>query len=244
MGSTLHDILPTAHRIVMMKQNPTASVVNIVVAASRTKVQRTVQSVEAVSADLGRHILESNAEDESTTAPEKTSNRCGNESAKGTPVVAVQTLLHEEKLTSFLGVAVVDTTKDEDSQNTAKTTYDYLKAAPPVELVNETNDENWDGGGRDKIGDEPDLKNRWRLEGNDDNRDDDEYDDGTAVPDVELVPEQVVGSRGNHGGLETIEGSCAQGDHHNENNTDDPTGEGLEEDEEGHRTRTSGVVFE
>ncbi|KAI6763571.1 hypothetical protein HG531_012959 [Fusarium graminearum] len=116
-----------------------------------------------MSTNLGMHVLESDADNHSTTAPEQTADRCSDKGAKGTPVVAVQTLLHKEKFSSLFGVAVVDTAKDKDGQDTTEAANNNLEAAPPVELLNEANNKDRDGGRRDEIGDEPDLKNRGGL---------------------------------------------------------------------------------
>lgn len=183
--------------------------------------------------DLSRHVLVRKTEGKSTTAPEKTSDRGSDESAKGTPVIAVETLLHKEKLTGLLSVAVVDASKDEDSQDTSETTDNDLKATPPVELVDETDHQDGNCSSGDEIGDEPDLKNGGGLESDDDDRDDDENDKGTDVPDVELVAEEIVGAGGDHSRLKTVKGSCAHGDDHDEHNANNPARKGLEEHEKG-----------
>lgn len=205
-------------------------------------LDRTVQGRKGQSVLLGHQPLEAQSKGQGAEAPEKTADGRGHKSAKGTPVVGVQALLEDEKLTTLLGAAVVDGSEDEDGEQTTETTNYDLEAAPPPEAVHETKAQHGNGGGRDEIGDEVDLQNRWRLDGDDDGGENDEDDEATDEPDVEPVAEQVVGSSRNHGRLETVKSSRAEGDHHDQNNADHPRGQLVQHKEEGDGPRGGNVI--
>lgn len=192
--------------------------------------------------DLGHDELDRETEDKGTNAPEDTADRGSDKGTKGAPVVAIESLLEEQKLTSLLSVAVVDEAKEEDGKDATETTDDNLEATPPVAALDETDAEDGDGGGRDEIGDEVDLKNRGGLEGEDDDGDDDEDDAASDEPDVEPVAEQVVGGGRDHGGLQTVESSCAQGDDHDEDDANDPAGKTFQESKEGDGPRRGNLI--
>ena len=115
---------------------------------------------------------------------------------KGTPIIGIQSVLEQEKGSGWGRISMVkDQAEEEDGQNSATSTDDDFETAPPVAFVAETNDQYGDGRSGDQVGDEEDLQHGRRLEGNDHDWEDDQDNGQADVPDVELVSENVVGSR-------------------------------------------------
>lgn len=123
------------------------------------RTDRTVQRVEAAAALLGHHVLEPKPHAERAEAPEETAHRGGNKGAKHAPVVGVQALGNNQQIRRLLRVTLVkDQTEQEDGEDAAQPADDDLEAAPPVEAVDQPEDEDGDDGGGDEVGDEVDLQ--------------------------------------------------------------------------------------
>lgn len=154
---------------------------------------RTVQGIESVAPNLGQNKLDAESETQSQESPDEATDGRSDESSKDSPVLRVQTLTHEQKVGSHLGITVVDGAKDEDGENAAQAADDDLKAAPEVEVVGEADAEDGNRGCRQEIADEVDLQDRGRFKGQHHDGDDDEYNEATDDPDVEAVAEEIVG---------------------------------------------------
>lgn len=85
------------------------------------------------------------------------------------------------------------------------------------------------------------MQNARRLERNDHGGDDEQHDGQPDEPHIELVAEQVVGGGGDHGALQRVKGRGGQRHGHDEHDADDPRGELLEQQEEGHAAVLGGI---
>lgn len=165
-----------------------------------------IQGVEPVARLLGPEVPGPDAQRAGGAAKEQATDGRRDEGAEGAPVALVQARLEQDELRAGEGVAVVGGAVEEDAQDAAQAADDDLEAAPPVELVAEAEAQDGDGRGGQEVGDEVDLQDGGGLEGDDDGGDDEEDDAEADQPDVELVAEEVVCGRGDHGALEGVEG--------------------------------------
>ncbi|KAK5632402.1 hypothetical protein RRF57_008116 [Xylaria bambusicola] len=94
---------------------------------------RTLQRIESRAMHLSPHALITQASRKGNGAPDDATDRRHHESTKRAPIARVQSLLQQDKLSTLLGTIVVDGAEDENGEDTAESTHDDLKAAPPVE---------------------------------------------------------------------------------------------------------------
>ena len=196
----------------------------------------TVQGIESHALSLGLNPLHRESERKGSEAPQETANRGSHEGAKRSPAFLVQSVLEQHQPSAHVGVIVVDRAEDEDCKDATQSANDHLKAAPPVAAVRQANDEHRDGGGRDEIGNEVDLQNRGRFDGNDHDGNNDQNHGEADPPHVKSVAEQIVAGGRDHGGLKRVEGGSTESNGHDEDEADNPGGKVLKQTEEGDGT--------
>lgn len=107
---------------------------------------RAIQGIEPLMAILGLKVLKREAKAQGAEPPNNTTEGSRDKGAKGTPVLSIQAILDEEKLAGIVRITVVDDAENEDGQNTAETADNDLKSTPPVEVVDQTEAQDGNGG--------------------------------------------------------------------------------------------------